>query len=112
MNYDFNIISENLHLTIEDVEEVMELFISEYSSKRFIIIKNIENNDLKSLISIFHTFKGATRNIQLFDIGELFYKMESCAKNGDEESIKISLLEMDDLVSNVKKNLVDFFGEK
>jgi len=75
--------------------ELLDIFISDFSSKRQSLQEAIANNDNTTVEHVSHFLKGSCGNISAGSLRVIFNELEKKGKDGDLQGLEKSLNEID-----------------
>ncbi len=78
----------NLGLELEDVKELLELYVGATSSDLEVLQGAISNNDTETIHERAHSIKGASGNLGLTDFYELAKDIDDQARAGNPEGLE------------------------
>jgi len=98
---DLQTIADELDFDLEDVEMLIEVFLSEANKTLESLKKAIDINGLESVFTYAHAIKGSASNLTLREISNIAREMEHNAKEKSEFDYANSFEILKQLINNI-----------
>ena len=103
---DFKELAENLGLEEEEFVEIVELFVEKTASELIELQGAIDKSDIKEVIAIGHSIKGASGNLGFIEIAELADAVELKAREGSLDGVTKDTKMIKEKFKHVQSSLV------
>ena len=95
-------IADTLEFDLEDVEMLMDMFLSDAKESLHSVESTIESNDFEQMKNIAHSIKGSASNLMLEEIREIALQIEESAKTETLSDYKSLFTKLEDALDSIE----------
>ena len=99
---DLQTIADELDFDLEDVQMLVEVFLSEANKSLESLKKAIDANNLEDIFRYAHSIKGSASNLTLQEISNTAKEMEDSARKNTPFDYKTTFETLKQLIDNIK----------
>ena len=99
---DLQTIADELDFDLEDVEMLVEVFLSEAKKNLVNLKKAIDTNNLEDIFRYAHSIKGSASNLTLQEISNIAKEMEDNARKNATFDYKTACEILKQLIDNIR----------
>jgi HPt (histidine-containing phosphotransfer) domain-containing protein len=101
----FGEVLERVGGDIPFLQELLDIYFSEFAEKRALLERAVEGNDFRSIRELGHSLKGSSANLSLPSLQKSAHSLELSGREERKDAVRLALLSLDFELIRLRKFL-------